>query len=545
MRCLNRLLSLSLILVLAASTLSLLPSRAGAASSVKIVGYLSGWTIANVPNVMSSVQFGSLTHLIYSNFNVTSATDATLWSGWGTEQAKTWLSQSVSAGHSKGCKVLFSIEDDGTGKLMGVVSSSTLRAQLVTNVVNLLTTYDVDGVDIDWEEIAAYGAKVDLLISDLYGALNPLGKMVTVSGAWDRINISLASANKVAFINVMTYDMYYSPATSVLPVNASYSDTVAGVNLWVNAGYPKDKLLLGMPFYGYDSDHTAVLYGEIVDALGPSPDQNQANISLISTPRGSIAITGGTLWWNGVDLAMQKTAFVKTEGLGGVMCFDVGQDKLNDSRSLLQNVYDELRSTSPTNTPPSVTAGAVSNVTPTGANLNANLTGMGTASTVTVGFEYGLTASYGSTVAAEPSTLSTAGAFSAGIAGLTPNTLYHYRSKAVGDGTSYSSDRTFTTAAALAPLAVTTGSLTYGTVGVLYSQTLVATGGMVPYTWTVGSGQLPAGLALSSNGVISGTPMTSVGSTSVTFQVTDSAGATATKTLTMKIANARARANKR
>ena len=96
-------------------------------------------------------------------------------------------------------------------------------------------------------------------------------------------------------------------------------------------------------------------------------------------------------------------------------------------------------------TPPMVTTSAASGLTTTRATLNANLTSKGTASTVTVSFEYGLTTAYGSTNAGVPPTFTTTGAFIASLTSLTPNTLYHYRAKAVGDGTAYGLDQTFTT----------------------------------------------------------------------------------------------------
>jgi hypothetical protein len=92
-----------------------------------------------------------------------------------------------------------------------------------------------------------------------------------------------------------------------------------------------------------------------------------------------------------------------------------------------------------------VTTNAASGLTTTGATLNANLTSLGTSSTVTVSFEYGLTNNYGNTIAGVPPTMTSTGTFSASLSGLTPNTLYHYRAKAVGDETSYGNDRTFTT----------------------------------------------------------------------------------------------------
>jgi len=70
-------------------------------------------------------------------------------------------------------------------------------------------------------------------------------------------------------------------------------------------------------------------------------------------------------------------------------------------------------------------------------------------------------------------------------------------------------------------LAVTSLSPPAGTVGISYSTTLAATGGVTPYTWTHLSGNLPAGLSLSSAGVISGTPTTH-GASIFTVQVADS-----------------------
>jgi len=82
---------------------------------------------------------------------------------------------------------------------------------------------------------------------------------------------------------------------------------------------------------------------------------------------------------------------------------------------------------------------------------------------------------------------------------------------------------------------ITTSSLPNGTVGVAYSQTLAATGGMAPYTWALASGTLPAGLRLSYSGVISGTPTTAGGPTSITFQVTNNVGTSATISLSITI----------
>ena len=84
------------------------------------------------------------------------------------------------------------------------------------------------------------------------------------------------------------------------------------------------------------------------------------------------------------------------------------------------------------------------------------------------------------------------------------------------------------------PLTVTTASLPNGTVGRPYTDTLEASGGAIPYTWSV-TPDLPAGLVLdSATGVISGTPI-ETSKSAHDFTVQDSTNQTTTKKLKLQI----------
>ncbi len=61
-----------------------------------------------------------------------------------------------------------------------------------------------------------------------------------------------------------------------------------------------------------------------------------------------------------------------------------------------------------------------------------------------------------------------------------------------------------------------------GYVNTPYSHQMSVYGGTGPYTWSIWAGSLPAGLYLSSSGVISGTP-TTAGYSLVYIRVTDTA----------------------
>ncbi|HVP46238.1 MAG TPA: putative Ig domain-containing protein, partial [Bryobacteraceae bacterium] len=84
---------------------------------------------------------------------------------------------------------------------------------------------------------------------------------------------------------------------------------------------------------------------------------------------------------------------------------------------------------------------------------------------------------------------------------------------------------------------ITTASLPAGEATVPYSQTLSPSGGTnTGFVWTLTAGSLPAGLSLSTGGVIFGTP-TASGTFHFTVQVTDSGGGNASQPFTLTLSS--------
>jgi len=137
-------------------------------------------------------------------------------------------------------------------------------------------------------------------------------------------------------------------------------------------------------------------------------------------------------------LALPDTGykFVNWTGYVGTM----GDSYAADTTINMNSSYGITANFTPITPPTVITVGA-GNMTADCTILNGNLTAMGTATSMMVSFEWGNTTSYGNET---PAQLMTApGAFSGNITGLNPDTIYHFRARAVGDGTSYGNDRVF------------------------------------------------------------------------------------------------------
>ncbi|WP_425510202.1 putative Ig domain-containing protein [Xanthomonas indica] len=127
--------------------------------------------------------------------------------------------------------------------------------------------------------------------------------------------------------------------------------------------------------------------------------------------------------------------------------------------------------------------------------------------------------SYALTAGALPSGMSlSAGGVLSGTPTVAGNFAFTVR---VTDANAFTAAQAFTLTVASPTLTLVPPALPAGTAGTAYSQALSATGGTAPYSYSIATGALPAGLSLSAAGVLSGTP-TQAGSFVFTATVTDS-----------------------
>ncbi|GAB2511943.1 putative Ig domain-containing protein [Lysobacter humi (ex Lee et al. 2017)] len=104
-----------------------------------------------------------------------------------------------------------------------------------------------------------------------------------------------------------------------------------------------------------------------------------------------------------------------------------------------------------------------------------------------------------------------------------------------GAGAPFAIAQNYTLQVAAPTITLTPATLPDGSAGVAYSQSLAASGGIAPYTFTISAGALPNGIALASSGALSGTP-TQAGTFNATVTATDANGQTGTRAYTLQIA---------
>ena len=208
------------------------------------------------------------------------------------------------------------------------VANPISRANLITNIKNFCLNNGLDGVDLDWEPYHGHvnDTHYGLLISELRVAFNKTN--LEISSAINPTHTSLIEAYSDAdFIQLMTYGKHFDGNTQVSMVTLEN-----WVNGWINSGFSKSKLVIGLPAYGKTpADNTAIMYGDVVNLYDPQPDIDM------------IIHDSKTYYFNGINTIKQKTQYMLDNNLKGVMMWELGQDiTVTDPKSLLRSIYETI-----------------------------------------------------------------------------------------------------------------------------------------------------------------------------------------------------------
>jgi GH18 family chitinase len=271
--------------------------------------------------VAEIIPYDKLTHINYAF--LTPQTDGTfnpINNGWK-------LKKIVATGHTNNVKVLISVGGWGWDQQFETLAASPeSRNAFVQNLKTFVEDYQLDGADIDWEYPDAGESSQNFLalIKELRAALpDKLLTTAVVSYGDNALGIHPDSFALFDFVNVMTYDG---------PDHATMEQFEKGLAYWSGRGLPKEKIVMGMPFYSHVKDSAAegVSFAKLVQA---DPAAAQVN---------EFDYYGMTQVYNGIPTVQAKTRMAM-EKASGVMFWALDHDAQGEF-SLVNAIYQTAHS---------------------------------------------------------------------------------------------------------------------------------------------------------------------------------------------------------
>ena len=380
---------------------SVAATESGGPSPMKIVGYFPRWGIYSsyfVKNVITSGSAPLLTHLDYAFTNVVN-NRCVSFDAYADYQAPVAAAHAVngqadSHGSFAGnfhqlqelkhlypnLKIIMSIGGGSTDpKAFRSASLPQNRQAFVKSCVDMYIRGSFasgisqpgifDGFDLDWEFPASTTDRDNFtsLIADFRHALDAVRPGLTLAiagpnGRWAYQYIDLSRTQQyLDYVGVMTYD-YDGPwkynTGFVAPLYRSLKDpepnnnASATVEGYLEGGVPAEKIVFGVPFYGYEWSNVPNIDNGLFEPGAPD-GQGAAYNSIVNIEsqfqkrRDSITqslwLYNGSHFWTYDDATSLKfkMEYVRNQKLGGVMAWNLGQDLANGS--LLNAVVGGLK----------------------------------------------------------------------------------------------------------------------------------------------------------------------------------------------------------
>ncbi len=227
-------------------------------SSCDLEKIVYGWHPYWGGTAYQNYQWDLLSHMSFFSYEV-NATDGQPNSthGWATSAA---VNDALASGNTKVtlCVTLFS----GHATFF---ASPTAQQTLITNLINLVSSRGAHGVNIDFEGIPSsqttnFANFMVNLCNQMHSAI-PNSEVSTVLYAVDWNNVFDFSIMEPAVDHyiIMGYGYYYSGSSNAGPTDplyhfgSNYNYTLSrSITYYLDKGCPKNKLVLGLPNYGYE-----------------------------------------------------------------------------------------------------------------------------------------------------------------------------------------------------------------------------------------------------------------------------------------------------
>ncbi len=313
--------SLSLLfLLLISSTLLSQSKNKRPQTPFKVVGYyFLNSAIRDTVHADSSYLFlNKITHLNIAFINPDST---------GSFSQHLAIDTLIKKAHKKNVKVLASIAGGGSHPYYAILLQNDKRKLLVDNLVSFIKRYDLDGIDVDLE-----GTDIDNnyenFVIELARSLKPLKKMVTAAIATAyKDQLPDKALKQFDFVSIMSYDRT-GPWSPQRPGDHSpYTMAVEDLDYWhKKRSIPKEKLVLGLPFYGYG-------FGAL-DSSVVSMDYNQIASIYPDNPLDTLSLPGNVLmYYNNIPTIKKKTELA-IKNAGGVMIWQLLGDSPGENSLL-------------------------------------------------------------------------------------------------------------------------------------------------------------------------------------------------------------------
>lgn len=326
----------------AVCTLGMLSTAVNA--QTKVVGYIPTWV--NMTAVVDRTELNKLTHINLAFMNPTAA-GATLNGANpacmdGTSAST--INYVVQKAHQAGVKVLVSLAGGGIPACSGnweTLLQPANRTNVTNNIIQFVNTFNLDGVDVDIEgDLMTRINNAGNYTPFIQALRNGLGsrQLTAATGSYVGGMIPTSSLPYFNFITLMSYDgvgpYWGNPGDEV----ATYNQAVADINTWKSRGLSKDKMVLGIPAYGYGfNGYTAYWnYIDIINQFGSTAAQKD----VIGT-----ACAGCTyITYNGLPTIRNKTKLAMQEG-SGIMIWELSGD-IPGSNNILSAVRAQMATSS-------------------------------------------------------------------------------------------------------------------------------------------------------------------------------------------------------